>query len=100
MVSEIAKRNEQFGALVAALPIVTFTVLIWLHLENQPSEKIGNYAYYTFWYVIPTLPMFLLFPYLNQYLNFWLTLGCCAVFTVGLFFLWATVLKQFGIHLL
>lgn len=35
-------------------------VMIWLHREKQPTEKIANHAYYTFWYVLPTMPMFLL----------------------------------------
>lgn len=100
LVSETAKRSDQLGALIASLPFVTFMVLIWLHLEHQPSEKISNHAYLTFWYVVPTLPMFLVFPYLYHNLGFWPALGCCAMLTVGLFFLWAQLLKQFGVNLL
>jgi len=100
IVSEIAKRNDQLGALIVSLPIVTFMVLIWLHLEGQAEEKITNHAFYTFWYVIPTLPMFLIFPYLHQQIGFWLALGGCAFITVSLFLLWAMLLKQFGINLL
>lgn len=100
LVSEVAKRSDQLGALIASLPIVTFIALIWLHIEHQSSEKISNHAYYTFWYVIPTLPMFLIFPFLYQHLGFWPALAACAVITIGLFFLWALLLKQFGIELL
>ena len=100
LVSEIAKRSDQVGALVASLPLVTFMVLIWLHVEKQSPDKISNHAYYTFWYVIPTLPMFLIFPYLHQSLGFWLALLSCAAITVVLFILWAIALKQFGIQLL
>lgn len=100
LVSEIAKRSGQMGALIASLPLVTIMVLVWLHLEHQSSEKISNHAYYTFWYVVPTLPMFLLFPYLNNQFGFWLALVSSIVITVVLFFLWALVVKQFGIDLL
>jgi len=100
LVSEIAKRSDQMGALIASLPLITFLVLIWLHMENQSAEKISNHAYYTFWYVIPTLPMFLVFPYLYQHFGFWSALGSCALLTISLFFLWALLLKQFGINLL
>ncbi|RYZ81433.1 MAG: DUF3147 family protein, partial [Moraxellaceae bacterium] len=62
LVSELAKRSDKLGALVAALPIVTVLTLIWLYLEHQPFSKIANHAWYTFWYVVPTLPMFLVFP--------------------------------------
>ena len=100
LVSEIAKRSDQIGALVASLPLVTFMVLIWLHVEGQASEKISNHAFYTFWYVVPTLPMFLVFPYLYQQFGFWLALGGCAILTIALFFLWALLVKQFGVNLL
>jgi F0F1-type ATP synthase assembly protein I len=100
VVSEIAKRSDQLGALVASLPLVTFMVLIWLHYEQQPAAKISNHAYYTFWYVIPTLPMFLVFPYLYQQFGFWPALGSCAILTAALFVVWALLVKPFGIHLL
>ena len=100
LVSELARRSDRIGALVAALPLVTLLTLIWLHLEHQPVAKLGNHAWYTFWYVIPTLPMFLLFPYLLQRMNFWPALAICVVFTFLLFALYAFALKRFGIELL
>ena len=100
LVSEVAKASDRLGGLVAALPMVTILTLIWLFVEKQPDIKIANHAYYTFWYVIPTLPMFLLFPYLLPKWGFWLTLLGCAVFTIVVFYLYAIVIKQFGIHLL
>ena len=100
IVSEVAKRSDQLGGLVASLPLVTFMVLIWLYIENQSMEKINDHAFYTFWYVIPTLPMFLVFPYLNQQYGFWLALAGCTVLTLVLFVLWALLVKQFGIHLM
>lgn len=70
LISEFAKRSDRLGALLASLPVVTLLTLVWLYVERQPSEKIANHAYYTFWYVIPTLPMFLLFPYLLPKIGF------------------------------
>jgi F0F1-type ATP synthase assembly protein I len=99
-VSEFAKANDKLGGLFASLPLVTVLTLIWLFVENQPNSKIANHAYYTFWYVIPTLPMFLLFPYLLPKLGFWLTLVSCIVFTLAVFYVYAIALKQFGINLL
>ena len=43
-VSEIARRNDKFGALLVALPTVTILVVIWLYLEGQPTIKIANCA--------------------------------------------------------
>ena len=100
LVSEFAKSSDKLGGLVAALPLVTLLTLIWLFVEKQPTIKIANHAYYTFWYVIPTLPMFLLFPYLLPKLGFWPTLLSCIIFTLVFFYVFAIVLKQFGIDLL
>jgi F0F1-type ATP synthase assembly protein I len=100
LVSELAKRSDRLGALVAALPLVTLLTLVWLYAEQQPAEKLANHAYYTFWYVIPTLPMFLLFPFLLPRAGFWITLAICVVFTILLFALYTAVLKHLGIHLL
>ncbi len=56
-ISEVAKRSDRLGGLVAALPLVTVLVLVWMKLEGQSQQKIANHAWYTFWYVVPTLPM-------------------------------------------
>jgi hypothetical protein len=100
LVSELAKRSDKLGGLVAALPLVTVLTLIWLYVEQQPEAKIANHAYYTFWYVLPTLPMFLLFPYLLPKWGFVMSLLSCALFTIVVFLGFAVVLKRFGIALL
>ena len=99
LVSEVAKRNDQVGGLIAALPVMTLLTLIWLHLEQQPAQKLANHAYYTFWYVLPTLPMFLAFPALLPRLGFWPCLLACAVLTVLCFMLLAWGLRRFGVLL-
>ncbi|HSI24314.1 MAG TPA: DUF3147 family protein [Methylotenera sp.] len=100
LVSELAKRSDKLGGLIAALPMVTVLTLIWLYVEQQPASKIANHAYYTFWYVLPTLPMFLLFPYLLPKLGFVFTLTTCVVFTMLVFVIFAIVMKHFGVDLL
>ena len=100
LVSELAKRSDRLGGLIAALPMVTVLTLIWLYLANQPVEKIANHAWYTFWYVIPTLPMFLAFPVLLPRIGFWPALAVCVVITVACFWLFALAVRRFGIELL
>jgi hypothetical protein len=63
-------------------------------------SKIANHAYYTFWYVIPTLPMFLAFPFLLPRLGFWPTLLASVLITVACFGISVLVLRKFGIELL
>jgi uncharacterized membrane protein (GlpM family) len=100
LVSELAKRSDRFGGFVAALPLVTCLALIWLHLEKQPESKVANHAWYTLWYVIPTLPMFGAFPFLLPRLGFWPTMLASVVITVVCFGLFAVLMKRFGIELL
>lgn len=100
LVSELAKRSDKLGGFVAALPLVTVLALIWLHVENQPQEKIANHAWYTLWYVVPTLPMFLAFPVLLPRMGFWPSLLACIIITVVCFGLFAILVRRFGVELL
>ncbi len=100
LISELAKKSDKVGALVASLPLITILTLIWLFIEGQPDTKISNHAYYTFWYVIPTLPMFITFPYLLPRFGFVITLLISIVITLACFVVFAAVVKRFGIYLM
>lgn len=100
LITEVAKRSDKLGGFVAALPMVTILTLIWLYVENQPTGKIANHAWYTFWYVVPTLPMFLAFPWLLPRIGFWPTLGASILITLICFGLFSLVVRRFGIALL
>ncbi len=100
LISEVAKLNDKLGGLLAALPLVTVLTLIWLYVEHQPPAKIANHAWYTFWYVVPTLPMFLIFPWLLPRLGFGLTLIASVVITLICFISFAFVVRRFGIELM
>lgn len=100
LISEVAKRSDKIGALIAALPLVTVLTLFWLYFENQSSEKIANHAYYTFWYVIPTLPMFLAFPWLLSRLGFWGAMAASIVLTILCFVVFAYGIRALDVDLL
>ena len=100
LISEVAKKSDRLGGLIAALPLVTVMTLIWLYIEKQPESKIANHAWYTFWYVVPTLPMFLAFPFLHDRIGFWWALSSSAAIALACFVIFALVVKQFGIDLL
>lgn len=99
LISEIAKRSDRLGGLIAALPLVTVLTLVWLHFEQQPAAKIANHAWYTFWYVLPTLPMFLLFPAVLARIGFWPSLLASVLLTAVCFAGFALGLRRFGIEL-
>ena len=100
LISEAAKRSDKIGALIAALPLVTVLTLFWLYFEDQSSEKIANHAYYTFWYVIPTLPMFLAFPWLLSRLGFWGAMAASIVLTILCFVVFAYGIRALDVDLL
>jgi hypothetical protein len=99
LVSEVAKRSDRAGAFVASLPLVTLMTLVWLHVERQPTAKVANHAWFTFWYVLPTLPMFLAFPTLLHRLGFWPALGLSVVLTLAVFAAYVGILRRFGVVL-
>jgi hypothetical protein len=99
-VSEVAKRSDRLGGLLAALPTVTVLTLIWMQVEGQSHELISNHAWYTLLYVIPTLPMFLTFPYCFDRFGFWGAMGVSCVATLIIFTVFALAVSFVGVHLL
>ena len=100
LVSEVAKRSPVFGALVASLPLVSVLAVIWLWRDTGDSNRIADQMQATFWYVLPSLPMFLVMPaLLRGGASFWSSLiGSCAL-TVVLYLLMTWLLSKWGINL-
>ena len=99
-VSEIAKRSPAFGALVVSLPLVSLLGILWLWRDTRDIERIAGHAEATFWYVLPSLPMFLVMPaLLRAGVGFWPALGAGCALTVVLYSVTAWALARFGINL-
>lgn len=99
-VSEVARRSPGLGALIVSLPLVSILGILWLWHDTGDAERIAAHAQSTFWYVLPTLPMFLLLPALLRHgTGFWLALAACCALTVALYFLTIWLLAKFGIAL-
>ncbi len=99
-VSEIAKRSPAFGALVASLPLISIMAVIWLWRDTGDNQRIASHMEATFWYVLPSLPMFLVMPaMLRSGVGFWPSLAASCALTVGLYFITAWTLAKFGINL-
>jgi hypothetical protein len=99
-VSEIAKRHPGFGALIASLPLVSVLGMIWLWHDKPDAENMAAHAGATFWYVLPSLPMFLLIPaMLRAGVPFWLTLAAGCAITVALYLAMTWIGPRFGLRL-
>lgn len=97
-VSEIARRSPTFGGLIASLPLVSLLGIIWLWRDGVDSARIAAHAESTFWFVLPSLPMFLAVPYLLRHgIGLWLALGAGCLLTFVLYLLTAWLLARFGI---
>jgi len=84
--SEIARRSPGFGALVASLPLVSILGMMWLWRDTGDTERLAAHAGATFWFVLPSLPMFLAIPaLLRRGVTFWAALGAGCVMTIGLY---------------
>ena len=99
-VSEIAKRSPGFGALVASLPLVSVLGMMWLWHDKPDVTTMADHASATFWYVLPSLPMFLLIPaILKRGVPFWTTLGCGCALTIALYLLMTWIGPRVGLRL-
>ena len=99
IISEIAKFNDRFGGLIAAMPITTFLILFWLYFENSSISKLSNHMIFTLIYLVPTVPMFLVFPFCIHKFGFWMTILICIVLTLFSTLIVHQISKSFNISL-
>ncbi|MBV1689675.1 DUF3147 family protein [Novosphingobium sp. G106] len=100
LISEIGKRMPTVAALVASLPLVSVLGMILLWRARPDAENMAVHAQATFWYVLPSLPMFLLIPVLLRHgVGFWLSLGLGCALTVALYLVTARFGPSLGIRL-
>lgn len=98
LVSEISKKFPTLGGLIASLPLLSVLGMIWLWHDTHDAELMANHALGTFWFVLPSLPMFLLMPWLlRKGMPFVLVLSLGCLLTIGLYVLMSLLLKRFGV---
>jgi len=100
LISELSKKLPLLASLIASLPLVSVLGMIWMYGEKVEVEKIAAHAEGTFWYVLPSLPMFLLMPWmLKKGISFPVSLSAGIALTGVLYFLMTKVLAKFGMNL-
>ena len=86
IVSEVAKRNPGWGALIASLPLVSILGMMWLWRDTRDPVRMAAHAEATFWFVLPSLPMFLLIPLMLRHeWPFWIALAIGCLVTILLY---------------
>ncbi len=100
MVSEVAKRYPGFGALIASLPLVSVLGMLWLWRDKPDVPNMAAHVEATFWFVLPSLPMFLLMPLMLRYgISFWATLAIGCTLTILLYLAMVALAPRFGLRL-
>src|SRR3954447_22056324 len=85
-VSEVAKRWPGLGGPIASLPLVSVLGMIWLWRDTHDPVRMAAHATGTFWFVLPSLPMFLLIPaLLKRGVGFWAALASGCLLTIALY---------------
>lgn len=99
-IAEIGKRLPAMAALVASLPLVSVLGMILLWWGRPDAENMAVHAEATFWFVLPSLPMFLLIPaLLRGGVSFWLSLLLGCLLTIALYGLLVIVAPRLGIRI-
>lgn len=99
-VSELAKKNNLVASIIHSLPLTSLLAFIWLYADKKDAALVGQHAWGTFWFVLPTLPMFLLMPWLIKTTGgFWQALAAGVLMSVLLYFLTMRLLKAAGVNL-
>jgi hypothetical protein len=98
--SEVARRWPGWGALIVSLPLVSVLAMIWLWRDTHDPVRLASHAEATFWFVLPSLPMFLLIPLLiRQGYSFWTALALGCVVTMALYSTMVWMGPRFGLKL-
>ena len=99
-ISEIGRRLPATAAIVASLPLVSVLGMIFLWHQQPDAENMAVHSAATFWYVLPSLPMFLAIPaLLRAGVNFWVALLAGCVLTVLLYLAMMQVGPRLGLRL-
>ncbi len=107
-VTKIQLVSDKLSALLIALPLTSLLAMIWMLHDRKISDQaervegIANHAWYTFWFVLPTMPMFLVLPWmLRKGWSFYPALGVNVLMTAALFWGMVFLMKKIaGIELM
>ncbi len=86
--------------MVASLPLISILGMLWLWRDTKDIERMAQHAEGTFWYVLPSLPMFLLIPLLlRKGVGFYPALLAGCGLTIVLYLAMTWIGPRFGLKL-
>jgi len=100
IISEVSRRAPGWGGLIASLPLVSVLALIWLWRDTADADAAAAQSLSTFWFVLPSLPLFLILPWaIRSGLGFWPSLAIACAVTMALYAGFAILAPRLGIRL-
>ena len=97
LITEIAKVSGKLGGIITAMPLTTLLVILWLYYEKVPNSEIASYVKNTFYFVIPTLPLFILFPFLITRYSFFVAITFSILFIIIAVLIVNFILRYFNV---
>ena len=100
LISEVSKRSTFFGAVLASIPLVSVMAMIWLYIDTNDSLQVVQLSKGIFWLVIPSLVLFITFPFfIRLEFSFYTALSAAIFVMVVTYFITIAVLEKFDIHI-
>ena len=100
LISEVSKRSTFFGAILASIPLVSVMAMIWLYFDTNDSLQVVQLSKSIFWLVIPSLVLFITFPFfIRLQLSFYTALSASLIAMVITYFITIAILDKFDVHL-
>ena len=81
-ITEATKRMGFWGALLAALPLLSLISMLWIYWETKDTQKIAAFSLQVFWFVIPSLGLFVTLPWLLGRFSYFASLGLASMVTL------------------
>lgn len=99
-VTELGKRSSFWGAVFASLPLTSLMAFVWLYVDTGDRQAVAALSRSIFWLVLPSLPLFVLFPaMLRSGWSFWLSVSVACLVTITAYFGMISVLHRLNIKL-
>ena len=93
--TEVSKKSTLLSSIIIAIPLVSIVSLTWIWFETKDLNKISTLSTQIFWFVIPSLPMFLLLPFfLNKGLSFYISMTISCGITIILFYIMQRIISN------
>ena len=100
IVSEIARRNPWFAAIIASLPLTSILALIWLYREQKSTQALIELSNGIALIVFPSIVFFVTFSiFLKRGLSFYISLPLACVMLSLMYFFYIKALAKFGISI-